>query len=121
MRKNLSRRVVTHMRRDSLAAIAFGKNCRCVSNTCNLRCQLHFARLDTRIVLTRGHLHEVDLNVSRVPGQSRARETANHKQFTSRAGIVQCTNALRVAGCDYPKFTSLNIVFIVQNSLVLLS
>ena len=32
--------------------------------------------------------------------------TANRKQFTSRAGIAQCTNALRVAGSDYPKFTS---------------
>ena len=32
--------------------------------------------------------------------------TANRLQFTSRPGIAQCTNALRVAGCDYPKFTS---------------
>ena len=69
MRENLSRRVVTHSRQDSLAAIAFGKN-RChVSNTCDLWCQLYFARLDTRIVLTRDHLHEVDFNVSAVPGQ----------------------------------------------------
>ena len=27
--------------------------------------------------------------------------TANRMQFTSRPGIAQCTNALRVAGCDY--------------------
>ena len=40
MRENLSRRVVTHTRRDSLCAIAFGKNRRRVSNTCDLRCRL---------------------------------------------------------------------------------
>ena len=39
---NLSRRVVTHTRQDSLAAIAFGKNRRRVSNTCDLRCRLYF-------------------------------------------------------------------------------
>ena len=49
--KNLSRRVVTHTRQDSLAAIAFEKNrCR-ASNTSDLRCQLYFAILDARIVL----------------------------------------------------------------------
>ena len=36
MRENLSRKVVTHTRRDSLATIAFGKNRRRVSNTCDL-------------------------------------------------------------------------------------
>ena len=42
MRQNLSRTVVTHMRQDSLVAIAFGKNrCR-VTNTCDLRCRLYF-------------------------------------------------------------------------------
>ena len=71
MRKNLSRRVVTHTRRDSLAAIAFGKNRRRVSNICDLRCRLYFARLNARIVLACDHLHEVDFNVSRIPGQSR--------------------------------------------------
>ena len=70
-RKNLSCRVVTHTRRDSLAAIAFGKNrCR-VSNTSDLRCRLYFARLDARIVPACDHLHKVDFNVSRIPGQSR--------------------------------------------------
>ena len=68
MRENLSRRAVTHTRRDSLAAIAFEKNRRRVSNTCDLRCRLYFARLDATIVLARDHLHEVDFNVSRVPG-----------------------------------------------------
>ena len=33
MHENLSSRIVTHTRRDSLAVIAFGKNRRCVSNT----------------------------------------------------------------------------------------
>ena len=97
MRENFSRRVVTHTRRDSLAANAFGKNRHRVSNTCDLRCRLYFARLDTRIVLARDHLHEVDFNVSRVPGQSRARvnsksyaiyesprHSAMHKCFASR-------------------------------------
>ena len=97
IRENLSRRVVTHTRRDSLTAIAFWKNrCR-VSNTCDLRCRLYFARLDARIVLARDHLHEVDFNVSRVSGQSRARvnsksyaiyesprHSAMHKCFASR-------------------------------------
>ena len=73
MRENLSRRVVTHTRRDSLAAIAFGKNRLRVSNTSNLRCRLYFARLDARIILAHDHLLEVNFNVSRVPGQSRAR------------------------------------------------
>ena len=97
MRENLSRRVVTHTRRDSLTAIAFGKNRRRVSNTCDLRCRLYFARLDARIFLARDHLHEVDFNVSRVSGQSRARvnsksyaiyesprHSAMHKCFASR-------------------------------------
>ena len=97
MRENLSRRVVTHTRRDSLTAIAFGKNRRRVSNICDLRCRLYFARLNARIVLARDHLHEVDFNVSRVPGQSRARvnsksyaiyespkHSAMHKCFASR-------------------------------------
>ena len=97
MRENLSRRVVTHTRRDSLAAIAFEKNRSRVSNTCDLRCRLYFARLDARILLARDHLHEVDFNVSRVPGQSRARvnsksyaiyesprHSAMHKCFASR-------------------------------------
>ena len=79
MRKNLSRRVVTHTRPDSLAGIAFGKTRRRVSNTCDLRCRLYFARLDARIVLARDHLHGVDFNVSRVPGQSRAR--VNSKSY----------------------------------------
>ena len=79
MRENLSRRVVTHTRRDSLAAIAFGKNRRRVSNTCDLRCRLYFARLDARIVLARDHLHEVDFSVSRVTRQSRAR--VNSKSY----------------------------------------
>ena len=56
MRENLSRRAVTHTRRDSLAAIAFEKNRRRVSNTCDLRCRLYFARLDATIVLARDHL-----------------------------------------------------------------
>ena len=71
-RKNLSRRVVTHTRQDSLAAIAFDQNRRRVSNTSDLRCRLYFARLDAKIILARDHLNEVDFNVSRVPGQSRA-------------------------------------------------
>ena len=70
MSENLSHRVVTHLRRDSLAVITFGKNRRHVSNTCDLWCQLYFARLDTRIVLTHDHLHKIDFNVSAVPGQS---------------------------------------------------
>ena len=69
--KNLSRRVVTHTRRYSLAAIVFGKNCRRVSNTCDLRCRLYFARLNAKILLACDYLHEVDFNVSRIPGQSR--------------------------------------------------
>ena len=97
MRENLSRRVVTHTRLDSLAAITFAKNCCRVSNTCDLRCRLYFARLDATIVLACDHLHEVDFNVSRVPGQSRARvnsksyaiyeshwHSAVHKCFASR-------------------------------------
>ena len=97
MRENLFRRAVTHTRRDSLAAIVFGKNRRRVSNTCDLRCRLYFARLDATIVLARDHLHEVDFNVSRVPKQSRARvnsksyaiyesprHCAQHKCFASR-------------------------------------
>ena len=79
MRENLSRRAVTHTRRDSLAAIMFGKNRRRVSNTCDLRCRLYSARLDARIVLDRDHLHEVDFNVSRVPRQSRSR--VNSKSY----------------------------------------
>ena len=97
MRENLSRRAVTHTRRDLLAAIAFEKNRRRVSNTCDLRCRLYFARFDARIVLARDHLHKVDFNVSRVSGQSRARvnsksyaiyessrHSAMHKCFASR-------------------------------------
>ena len=97
MRENLSRTVVTHTRRDSLTAIAFGKNRRRVSNTCDLRCRSYFARLDARVLLARDHLHEVDFNVSRVSGQSRARvnsksyaiyesprHSAMHKCFASR-------------------------------------
>ena len=78
-RENLARRVVIHTSPDSLAAIAFGKNRRRVSNTCDLQCRLYFARLDATIVLARDHLHEVDFNVSRVPGQSRAR--VNSKSY----------------------------------------
>ena len=55
MRENLSRRGVTHTRLDSLAAIVFDKNRRRVSNTCDLRCRLYFARFDARIVLARDH------------------------------------------------------------------
>ena len=66
----ISPRVVTHTSQDSLAAIVFGKNRRRVSNTCDLRCRLYLAQLDARIVLARDHLHEVDFNISRVPGQS---------------------------------------------------
>ena len=33
-------------------------------------------------------------------------QTANRKQFTSRPGIGQFTNALLVAGCDYHEFIS---------------
>ena len=97
MRENLSRRAVTHTRRDSLAAIAFDKNRRRVSNTCDLQCRLYFARLDARIVLARDHLHEVDFNVSKVLGKSHARvnsksyaiyespwHSAMHKRFASR-------------------------------------
>ena len=65
-----------------------------------------FCATRCRIVLARDHLHEVDFNVSRVPGQSRARVNTNRMQFTSRLGIAQCTNALRVAVSDYPKYTS---------------
>ena len=97
MRENLSRKAVTYTRRDSLTAIAFGKNrCR-VSNTCDLRCRLYFARLGATIVLARDHLHEVDFSVSRVIRQSRARvnsksyaiyesprHSAMHKCFASR-------------------------------------
>ena len=79
MSENLSCRVVTHTRRDSHAAIAFGKNRRRVSNTCDLRCRLCFARLDARIVLARDHLHEADFNALRVPRQSRAR--VNSKSY----------------------------------------
>ena len=79
MHEYLSRRVVTHTRRDSLAAIAFWKNRRRVSNTSDLRCRLYFAWLDATIVLARDHLHEVDFNVSRIPGQSRAR--VNSKSY----------------------------------------
>ena len=79
MRENLSRIVVAYTRLDSLAAIAFSKNRSRVSNTCDLRCRLYFARLDATIVLTRDHLHEVDFNVSRVSGQSRAR--VNSKSY----------------------------------------
>ena len=113
MGENLSRRVVTLTRRDSLTAIAFEKNRRRVSNTCDLRCRLYFARFDARIVLARDHLHKVDFNVSRVSGQSRARvnsksyaiyesprHSAMHKCFASRWH-------------DYPKFASQSIVFIV--------
>ena len=96
-RENLSRIVVTHKSRHSLAAIAFGKNrCR-VSNTCDLRCRLYFAQLDARIVFARDHLHEANFNVSRVPGQNRPRvnsksyaiyesprHSAMHKCFASR-------------------------------------
>ena len=97
MRENLSRRAVTHTRRDSLAAIAIGKNRSRVSNTCDLRYRLYFARLDATIVLARDHLHKIDFNVSRVPGQSRSRvncksyviyesprHSAMHKCFASR-------------------------------------
>ena len=106
MRENLSRRVVTHTRLDSLAAIAFEKNRRRVSNTCDLRCRLYFARLDARILLAHDHLHEVDFNVSRVPGQSRAR--VNSKSYAiyeshRHSAMLKC---LRVAGCNYPKFYS---------------
>ena len=48
-------RCETHTSRDSLAAIAFGKNSRRVSNTSDLRCQSCFARLHARIVLARDH------------------------------------------------------------------
>ena len=71
--------VVTLTRRDLLAAVAFGKNRRRVSYTCDLRCRLYFARLDARIVPARDHLLEVDFNVSRAPGQSRAR--VNSKSY----------------------------------------
>ena len=97
MRENLSRIVVAYSRLDSLAAIAFSKNRRHVSNTFDLRHRLYFARLDARIVLARNHLHEVDFNVSRVRWQSRARvnskpyaiyesprHSAMHKCFESR-------------------------------------
>ena len=70
-RKNLSRSVVTHMRRDKRATIAFGKNLRCVSNTFDLQCRFYFVQLDARIILARDHLHETDFNVWRIPGQSR--------------------------------------------------
>ena len=69
----------THTGRDSLSAIAFGKNRRRVSNTCDLRCRLYFARLDATIVLARDHLHEVDFNVLRVPGRSRS--SVNSKSY----------------------------------------
>ena len=106
MRENLSRRAVTHTRRDSLAAIAFEKNRRRVSNTCDLRCRLYFALLDATIVLARDHLHEVDFNVSRVPGQSRARVNSKSYAIYESPRLAKCTYALRVAGCDYPKFAS---------------
>ena len=73
------------------------KNRRRVSNICDLRCRLYFVRLDATIVLARNHLHEVDFNISRIPGQSRvrvnsksyaiyesARHIAMHKCFASR-------------------------------------
>ena len=56
-----------------------GKNRRHVSNTSDLRCRLYFARLDARIVVARDHLHEIDFNVSRVLGQSRAH--VNRKSY----------------------------------------
>ena len=79
MRENLPRKAVTHPRRDSLVAIAFDQNRRRVNNTCDLRCRLYFARLHARIIYARDHLHEVDFNVSRVPGQSHAR--VNSKSY----------------------------------------
>ena len=79
VRENLSRRAVTHTRRDSHGAITFGNNrCR-LSNTRDLRCRLYFVRLDATIVLACDHLHEIDFNVSRVPGHSRAR--VNSKSY----------------------------------------
>ena len=95
MRENLSRKVVPHTRRDSLAAIAFGKNrCR-VSNTCDLRCRLYFARLDARIVLACDHLHEVDFNVSRIPGQAKARSCKQQIVCNLRvAGLCESLDAI---------------------------
>ena len=81
----------------SLAAIAFENNRRRVSNTCDLRCRLFFARLNATIVLAHDYLHEIDFSVSRVTRQSRARvnsksyaiyesprHSAMHKCFASR-------------------------------------
>ena len=56
-----------------------GKNRRHVSNASDLRRRLYFARLDARIVVARDHLHEIDFNVSRVLGQSRAH--VNRKSY----------------------------------------
>ena len=102
MRENLSRKAVTHTRQDSLAAIAFGKNrCR-VSNTCDLRCRLYFCatRCNNRSrpwSLTRGRFQRLESHKTK----SRSCKQQIVSQFTSRPGIAQCTNALRVAGCDY--------------------
>ena len=65
MRENLTRKAVTHTRQDSLAAIAFGKNCCRVSNTCDLRCRLYFCatRCNNRSrpwSLTRGRFQRLE-------------------------------------------------------------
>ena len=65
MLENLSCRVVTHTRQDSLAAIAFGKNLRRVSNNCDLRCRLYFCatRCKNRSrpwLLTRGRFQRLE-------------------------------------------------------------
>ena len=96
MRENLSPRAFTHTRRDSLAAIAFRKNRRRVSTTCDANYILHDSMQESfSPAIT--YSHEVDFNVSRVPGQSCASvnsksyaiyespwHSAMHKCFASR-------------------------------------
>ena len=77
MRENLSRRAVTHTRQNSLPRSRLARIA--ASNTTDLRCRLYFVRLDATIIFARDHIHEVDFNVSRVPGQSPAR--VNSKSY----------------------------------------
>ena len=90
--KSFSQSIVTHSRLDSLDTIAFGKN-----RPRDLRCRLYFARLDARIVLARAHLHEVDFNVSRVLGQSRAR--VNSRSYAIFESPRHSAMHKRFAGC----------------------
>ena len=137
MRENLCRRAVTKTTRHSLAAIALSKNRRRVSNTCDLRCRLYFARLDARIVLARDHLHEVDFNVSRVPGLSRARvnsksyaiyESPRHRRSQGGAQgarappikippMIETTTTYRLALFSCSFFSAITHITIINNNI----